>query len=78
MNYDSQAAIIANDLDSLAHRIEALQAHPEFTKAVTAVLNAKFAINTGRADIHQSEARARFAVMDGAAKPLSDRHAVGE
>jgi hypothetical protein len=41
MNADSQAAIIINDLDSLVHRIEALEAHLGRTDALTSVQQAK-------------------------------------
>lgn len=61
MHTDSQAAIIANDLDSLVHRIEALPAHPRYTDALNAVSQAKQAVNDGRIDLHQSEMRQRFA-----------------
>jgi len=66
MHPDSQAAIIANDLDSLVHRIEALPAHPENTAALNAVQAARQAINKARADLHQSAMRERFAASDAA------------
>ena len=55
MNFDSQAAIIANDLDTLIHRIEALQAHPKNTEALIAVMQARMAINAGRQDLHRQD-----------------------
>jgi hypothetical protein len=61
---DSEAAIIANDLDSLLHRIEALQPHPKYTEAVSAVMQARLAINAGRQAIHQKAMGDRFAEMD--------------
>jgi len=64
MSLDLVAAIIINDLDSLVHRIEALQAHPAYTTALTAVHEAKCAMIDGRMNIHQTEMRARFAKMD--------------
>jgi hypothetical protein len=60
-NLDREAAIIINDLDSLVHRIEGLQAHPRYTDAMVAVQAAKIAMTEGRGDLHQSEMRARFA-----------------
>ena len=66
MNKFSQAAILVNDLDSMVHRIEALDAHPRLTDALNAVHAAKKAVAEARADIHQSEMRARFAAMDAA------------
>jgi hypothetical protein len=58
-NLDTEAAIIANDLDSLALRIEALQAHPRYTDALVAVQNAKQAMIDGRVRLHQSDMKAR-------------------
>lgn len=63
MNWDSQAAIIANDLDSLVHRIEALPAHPEYTNALMAVQAAKKAISDGRTALHQESTMARNEVI---------------
>ena len=59
MDADRQAAIIANDLDSLIHRIESLPAHPEYTNALVAVQQAKEAIVRGRSGIHQAGLRRR-------------------
>jgi hypothetical protein len=64
MDLDRQAAVIINDLDSLAHRIEALQAHPEYTTAMAAVQAAKAAIIRGRGDIHHSAMRERFGAFN--------------
>jgi hypothetical protein len=66
MNPDSEAAVIINDLDSLVHRIEGLQAHPRYTDALVAVQAAKQAVLDGRGDIHQTAMRERFAEMDKA------------
>lgn len=44
MNANSQAAVIANDLDSMRHRIEALPAHPAYTDALNAVTKAMEAV----------------------------------
>lgn len=60
-NLDTEAAIIANDLSSMVHRIEGLQAHPKYTSAVLLVQKAYLDIVDGRADIHQREMRERFA-----------------
>lgn len=60
MNADSETAILINDLDSLVYRIEALQAHPEYTSALCAVQEAKAAMMRGRADIHAVRMRERF------------------
>lgn len=64
MNKDSQAAIIMNDLDSIAYRIEALDAHPEFTEALLAVQKAHKALSRGRSDIHHRDMQARFEKAD--------------
>ncbi|MDE5451356.1 hypothetical protein GWE18_00500 [Bradyrhizobium sp. CSA112] len=64
MNKDSTMSIIVNDLDSMVHRIEALEAHPELTKALASVQSAKAAMILARVDIHQSRMRERFAKMD--------------
>lgn len=61
MNEDSQAAMLMNDLDNMVYRIEALQAHPRYTDALTAVKSAKEAIQDGRSQIHQFETAKRFA-----------------
>jgi hypothetical protein len=57
---DIKAAIIVNDLDSMLHRIEELQAHPRYTDALNAVKNAKQAMVDGRSLIHQEYLRERF------------------
>ncbi|GJK94537.1 hypothetical protein TUM17568_57430 [Klebsiella oxytoca] len=64
MNSDALAAIIANDLDSLIHRIEALPAHPRFTDALNAVHAAKKAVSEGRVEVHHQGMRERFAASD--------------
>ncbi len=61
MHPDRLAAIIINDLDSLAHRIESLPGNPRYTDALLAVQSAKRAVIDGRADIHQTAMRERFA-----------------
>lgn len=60
----SAASIIINDLDSLVHRIEALEANPHYTHALTAVQNAKAAVTAGRSEIHQARMKKRFAEQD--------------
>ncbi|SFS42286.1 hypothetical protein [Brevundimonas viscosa] len=64
MHHQSLAAIIANDLNSLAHRIEALPAHPNYTAALNAVQEAEAAVKSAAVDLHQSEMRERFARAD--------------
>lgn len=66
MTPDSQAAIITNDLDSLVHRIEALPAHPAYTSALMAVMDARDAIRRGQADLHQRVLRERYATVSAA------------
>jgi hypothetical protein len=61
MHHQSQAAIIANDLDSMVHRIEALPAHTSYTEALMAIQKAKVAILNGASDLHQRDVRERFA-----------------
>jgi len=63
-NLDTEAAIIVNELDSIAMRIEGLQAHPAYTDALNAVKEAKAAMISGRGEIHQTEMRAKFAKAD--------------
>jgi hypothetical protein len=50
---DRESAIIINDLDSMAHRIEMLQAHPSYTDALTSVCKAKALMIDGRSTIHR-------------------------
>ncbi len=57
---DRKAAIIINDLDSLVHRVEELQAHPRYTDALNSVQAAKQAMIDGRGDLHQRNMRERF------------------
>lgn len=66
MDYGSEAAIIANDLDSMRIRIEALPAHPRYTDAMNLVTQAKEAITEGRVDLHHRDMKARFAKMEAA------------
>jgi hypothetical protein len=62
-NLDSEAAIIINDLASMVHRIEGLQAHPSYTQALVAVQEAKAVMGEGRSDLHQRGMRERFAAQ---------------
>jgi hypothetical protein len=64
MHKDFTMAIIQNDLDSMAMRIEALEAHPELTNAGEFVRRAKEAMIKARGDIHQRDTKDRFAKMD--------------
>lgn len=58
-NLNTEAAIIINDLDSIEKRIEALQAHPDYTRAGLAVSEAKSAMKSGNAKLHQQEMAAK-------------------
>lgn len=62
MNEDRRMAIIANDLDSLFHRIESLRAHPKLTGAGEAVDRARELIKEARVEIHQDNLRKRYDV----------------
>lgn len=64
MNHQSEAAVIANDLDSMVHRIEALPPHPQYTAALNAVQAARDAVKEGAIDLHQRSMRERFAKAD--------------
>jgi hypothetical protein len=55
------ARIIANDLDSIALRIESLSAHPLYTEASEFVRRAKHDVMGAAADLHQREMAKRFA-----------------
>lgn len=68
MNKSSNMAIIVNDLDSMVHRIEALEAHPKLTDALNSVQSAKAAMLLASVDIHQRDMKARFAKLDGVAQ----------
>jgi hypothetical protein len=61
-----EASIIINDLDSMVHRIEMLQAHPHYTNAMVAVQKAREEMLKGQRALHGSGMRERFAQMDGA------------
>jgi hypothetical protein len=56
-----RARIIANDLDSIAVRIESLAAHPLYTEASEFVRKAKNDVLGAAADLHQREMAERFA-----------------
>lgn len=62
MNDNFAAYIIANDLDSLNMRIEALPAHPLYTEAQVAVQKARDAIRAGASDLHQQDMHKRYDV----------------
>jgi hypothetical protein len=64
MSPDTAAAIIVNDLDSMARRIEELPAHPRYTDALNAVSAAKQAVLEARVDLHQRAMRERLAAAD--------------
>lgn len=59
MEPDRQAALIANDLDSLIHRVESLPAHAKYTSALEHVCQAKLDVQEGMADLHQAAMRER-------------------
>lgn len=61
-NDDFAARIIANDLDSINMRIEALPAHPLYTDAQVAVQKARDALRAGATDLHQQDMRKRYDV----------------
>ena len=60
MDYQTQMALIANDLDSLFLRIEALPAHEKLTDAGTAAQSARDLVRAAAVDLHQREMRSRF------------------
>jgi hypothetical protein len=62
MNWYTQASIIANDLNSMIHRIEALPAHPRMTDALVAVQDAEKALREAQALLHEIEIGKRYDV----------------
>lgn len=60
-NLDREAAIIINDMSSMAHRVEMLQANQHYTNALVSIQNALSEIEAGRAEIHQREMAKSFA-----------------
>ena len=60
MNWQMQAQIVANDLDSMQIRIEALPAHPRMTDALNAIIEAEKALREAWGDLHQIETRKRY------------------
>jgi len=62
MNWQQQAHVIANDLNSMTARIEALPAHPEMTAALIAVQAAEKSLRLAWGDLHQAEIRKRYDV----------------
>lgn len=75
MHKSSTMAIIANDLDSMAHRIEALEGHPSLTDALVCVRKAKAAVLSASVEIHHRDMKARFAA-DGYAPSEAFHHPV--
>ena len=61
---DREAAIIINDLDSLVHRIEMLQAHPSYTDALVSIQSAKKDMEAGRSDLQWPQSHERRANPD--------------
>lgn len=66
MTNDSKAAILMNDLDSMVHRIEELDAHPDYTAALIKVQEARDAIGEARIKTHHAEMAERFKQQDAA------------
>jgi len=64
MHHLSQAAVVANDLNSLAHRIEALPPHPDYSRAVSAVQAAEAAVRAASTELHHRAMAERFAKAD--------------
>lgn len=62
-DFDLEAAILINDLDSVALRLEHLQPHPRYTDAVVAVRQAKAAVEEARSDLHRADMDERFATL---------------
>ena len=60
MDNDSKMAVMANDLDSMRHRIEALPGHVKMTEALNHVSDAAKLVTEARSDIHQAEMKKRF------------------
>jgi hypothetical protein len=60
MNWQLQAKIIANDLDSLAARIDDLPGHPKMTDAMVKVREAEKSLREAWGDLHQEELRKRY------------------
>lgn len=60
MNEQSEMQIIANDLENMAIRIEALRAHPKLTDAGTAVAQVHSLVREAMADIHRQDTQERL------------------
>jgi hypothetical protein len=62
MHHYPQATIVANDLNSMAQRIEALPAHEDYTKALNLVQEAEAAVRRAQQAVHEREMRQRYDV----------------
>lgn len=62
MDDDRKMAVLVNDLDSMAHRIEGLPAHPGLTDALVAVQEAKASVDGARSELHQAALHKRYDV----------------
>ena len=60
MHYQIEMNILANDLDSIFHRIEALPAHELLTTAGELIEQAKEALKEAQGDLHQRDIRERY------------------
>lgn len=61
MSAHRDLAVIANDLDSLVHRIEGGPAHPKLTDAVMNVMRARDEVRAAIDDLRRAEWHARHA-----------------
>ena len=61
MNVQPKMIIVANDLNSMAQRIEDLPAHPRLTEALVAVQQAEKAVREAAGDLHHRDMLARHA-----------------
>ena len=61
MDWQAEARVLANDLNSMTARIEALPGHPRMTDALNAVQEAEKALREAWGDLHQIETRKRYA-----------------
>jgi len=60
MDHFREATVLANDLDSMLHRIEALPPHPRYTDAHNAIVLAHAAVLDGLTGLHQADIVARY------------------
>jgi len=60
MDDQTRMSILRNDLDSIAHRIECLPAHPALTQAGESVRMARDWIAQAQGDLHQEDIKRRY------------------